>query len=59
MGAAFVILHGDRREGVLSVEESIARFETVYDLGQEYGVTFSAKKMWYISALPIRSIFGL
>ena len=59
MGAAFVILHGDRREGVLSVEESIARFETVYDLGQEYGVTllqenvvhFRASDQEYIRAM--------
>lgn len=36
--APYVVMHGDRREGILPVEESIARFERVYDLGQTYGV---------------------
>lgn len=38
-GADYVILHGDRDPGTLPAEESIARFEKLYDLGQEYGVT--------------------
>lgn len=37
--APYVIMHGDRREGVLPADESIARFESVYDLGRRYGVT--------------------
>ncbi len=39
MGASYVILHGDRDPGILSVEESVARFERLYDLGQTFGVT--------------------
>lgn len=39
MGAAFVILHGDRDPGVLPAEQSIARFEALYDRGQQHGVT--------------------
>jgi len=39
MGASYVILHGDRDPGVLPAEESIARFERLYDLGQTFGVT--------------------
>ncbi len=39
VGAAFVILHGDRDPGHLPVEESIARFERLYDLGRTFGVT--------------------
>ncbi len=39
VGASYVILHGDRDPGVLPAEESIARFERLYDLGQTYGVT--------------------
>ncbi len=39
VGAEYVILHGDRDPGVLTVAESVARFERLYDLGQQYGVT--------------------
>lgn len=39
LGAPYVVMHGDRREGVLPAEESIGRFEGVYDLGSTYGVT--------------------
>lgn len=39
LGASYVVMHGDKREGVLPVEESIACFEGVYDLGRTYGVT--------------------
>ena len=38
-GADYVILHGDRDPGALPAEQSIRRFERLYDLGQEYGVT--------------------
>ena len=37
-GARYVILHGDRQEGVLPEEEVFARVEELYDLGQEQGV---------------------
>ena len=36
--APYVVMHGDRLGGVLPVEESIGRFEQVYDLGQTFGV---------------------
>ena len=39
LGADYVILHGDRDGGVLSVAESVARFERLYDRGQAHGVT--------------------
>lgn len=38
LGADFVVMHGDKLEGVLPMEESIGRFEAVYDRGQAYGV---------------------
>jgi len=39
VGADYVILHGDREPGHLTEEESIARFERLYDLGRTFGVT--------------------
>ncbi len=39
MGASYVVLHGDRDGGVLPEEESIARYERLYDLGRTFGVT--------------------
>lgn len=39
LGADYVILHGDQVNGHLPENESIARFERLYDVGQEYGVT--------------------
>ena len=38
-GADYVILHGDRDPGVLPAAQSIRRYERLYDLGREYGVT--------------------
>lgn len=38
-GAEFVILHGDRDPGTLPASQSIRRFERLYDLGREFGVT--------------------
>lgn len=38
-GASYVVLHGDRDGGVLPEEESIARYEKLYDVGQQFGVT--------------------
>lgn len=37
-GARYVILHGDRQEGILPEEEVFSRFEELYDLGREQGV---------------------
>jgi len=39
VGADYVILHGDRDPGVLPADESIARFEALYEVGQRFGVT--------------------
>lgn len=39
LGARYVVMHGDKAGGVLPEEQSIARFEQIYDLGQAYGVT--------------------
>lgn len=39
LGARYVVMHGDKAGGILPEEESIARFEQVYDLGRAYGVT--------------------
>ncbi len=38
LGAELVIMHGDRPDSVLSVEESIARFAAVDEIGQAHGV---------------------
>lgn len=38
LGADFVVMHGDKLEGVLPMDESIGRFEAVYDRGRSYGV---------------------
>lgn len=39
VGADYVVLHGDRDPGVLPASQSIRRFERLYDLGREHGVT--------------------
>lgn len=59
LGASFMVMHGDKADGVLPVEESIARYEGVYDLGRTYGVTlaqenvvrFRAGDIAYLSAM--------
>lgn len=45
LGAGLVVMHGDKAEGVLPVEESIARFEGVSDLGRTYGVTLAQENV--------------
>lgn len=39
VGARYVIMHGDRPSGPLSDEDSIRRYEYLYDMGQKRGVT--------------------
>ena len=64
MGASYVIMHGDRVNGILSVEQSAQRYERVYDLGRSHGVTllqenvvrFRASDLSYITGL--RSLLG-
>ena len=38
LGASYVIIHGDRPYSPLSDEDSIRRFERLYDLGKKYGI---------------------
>ena len=38
LGAKYLILHGDREHGPLSVEQSLERYEQLYDLGITFGV---------------------
>ncbi|MDD2417817.1 MAG: sugar phosphate isomerase/epimerase [Oscillospiraceae bacterium] len=39
MGASYVILHGDRPKTPLSDDESVKRYEMLYDLAKENGIT--------------------
>ena len=45
LGATYVVLHGDRAGGVLSMKESVARFEYLYDMGREQGVTLAQENV--------------
>lgn len=45
LGADFVVMHGDKAEGVLPVEDSIARYEGVYDAGRQCGVTLAQENV--------------
>ncbi len=38
LGASYLILHGDREGGQLSVERSVERYERLYDTGMTFGV---------------------
>ena len=59
LGAKFLVLHGDRLGGALTVEQSIERYERLYDLGVTYGVRvaqenvvrFRSQDLDYIRAL--------
>ena len=45
LGASIVVMHGDKAQGILPVEESIGRFEMVYDLGKTYGLTLAQENV--------------
>jgi hypothetical protein len=45
LGADFVVMHGDKAEGVLPVEDSVARYEGVYDAGRRFGVTLAQENV--------------
>ncbi len=45
LGAELVVMHGDKLGGILPVEESVARFERLYDLGRTYGVTLAQENV--------------
>ncbi len=59
LGANFLVLHGDRENGALTVEQSIERYERLYDLGMTFGVRvaqenvvrFRSSDLSYIRAL--------
>ncbi|MBQ3259265.1 MAG: sugar phosphate isomerase/epimerase [Clostridia bacterium] len=59
LGARYVVLHGDRAESQLTVEQSLERYERLYDLGATFGVRvaqenvvrFRAQSLEYIRAL--------
>ena len=38
LGAPYLVLHGDREHGPLSVEQSLERYERLYDVGTTFGV---------------------
>ena len=46
LGAGLVVMHGDKLGGVLSVEESVARFERLFDLGRDLGVTLAQENVY-------------
>lgn len=52
-GASYVILHGDKEGGVLSVEDSLGRFEKLYDLGKSYGITLLQENVVHYRASQI------
>lgn len=64
MGARYVILHGDRVNGNLSDEQSAGRFEMLYDVSAECGVTllqenvvrFRSSDLQYLRTM--RSVLG-
>lgn len=39
MGASFLVLHGDRYDGIISMDESVERYGALYEVGQQQGVT--------------------
>ena len=43
--AKLVVMHGDKAQGVLPVEHALARYESVYDLGRQYGVTLAQENV--------------
>ncbi len=45
LGARYVVMHGDRLESVLPAEESIGRFEELYDLGRQFGVILAQENV--------------
>ncbi len=59
LGARYLVLHGDRAQSQLSLEQSLERYERLYDLGMTYGVRvaqenvvrFRAESLDYIRAM--------
>lgn len=45
LGAPYLILHGDRQHGILSVEQSLERYEALYDLGRTFGVSVAQENV--------------
>lgn len=59
LGARYLVLHGDRLQSPLPLEQSLERFERLYDLGAAFGVRvaqenvvrFRAENLDYLRAL--------
>ena len=45
LGASIVVMHGDRLDSPLSVEESLSRYEELYDCGMQYGVRLAQENV--------------
>ncbi len=45
MGASYLVLHGDRPGSTLPLEESLNRFEQLYEIGQTYGVRLAQENV--------------
>ncbi len=62
LGARYLVLHGDRAQSQLTLEQSLERYERLYDLGTTFGVRvaqenvvrFRAESLAYIRALRQR-----
>lgn len=45
LGASYLVLHGDRSRSTLSVEESVNRFERLYEIGMAQGVRLAQENV--------------
>ena len=59
MGASYAVMHGDRLNGILSVEQSAKRYERVCDLGRSHGVTLLQENVVRFRASDLSYISGL
>ncbi|HOB37226.1 MAG TPA: sugar phosphate isomerase/epimerase [Candidatus Avimonas sp.] len=56
VGAPYVIMHGDRPGGPLSVRESVLRYEVFYDLGRTRNVTLLLENVAYYRSAELSYI---
>ena len=59
MGASYVILHGDKAGGILSVEDSLLRYEKLYDLGKSRGITLLQENVVHYRSSEISYILAM
>ncbi len=45
LGASIVVIHGDRLDSPLALEESLSRYEELYDCGMQYGVCLAQENV--------------